>query len=104
MTKQVQRQPFRYKAVRASCFMLTATWPSIAITGSARSICDVPKFEDRAGVLDHRGRPSRLVLRVAPDVGGDEQCQAVRPYRHVPVPIHRLEMRVLVGLADHRRA
>src|ERR1700704_3246188 len=52
----------------------------------------VSKLEDRTGVLDARGRPSRLVLRIPSDIGRDEQRQAVGAHHHIPVTIHRFEM------------
>ena len=64
----------------------------------------VSKLEDRTGVLDARGRPSRLVLRVPSDIGCDEQRQAVGAHHNIPVTIHRFEMLVLVGLTHDRCA
>src|SRR5437870_11804586 len=83
---------------------IVSSQPRIRDSGSSRLIGDVPKLEDRTRILDARGRPARTVPRIALDVGRDEQRQAVRTERHVPVSVHRLEVLVFVGVAADGRA
>jgi hypothetical protein len=60
---------------------------------SLRSIGDVPKLEDSTGILDARRRPAGTILRVALDVGCDQQREAVRTNRYITVSIQVLPSR-----------